>query len=156
MPRKVALLIVSCVTAVLGLLLFTFILVLDQISQLMKILVSRGADLQTVVRAFLYLLPSIFSVTIPMAFLTGLLIALGRMSGDRESVALLACGVSPVRLLRPVLIMGVVIGLADLYVMVRGVPDAKDYIALIDYNVRTLVKAVTGGSAALLVPSSTP
>ena len=51
----------------LGLLLFTFILVLDQISQLMKILVSRGADLPTVVRAFLYLLPSIFSVTIPLS-----------------------------------------------------------------------------------------
>ncbi len=42
-----------------------------------------------------------------MAFLTGLLMALGRLSGDREAVALLACGVSPLRLLRPVLLMGV-------------------------------------------------
>jgi zinc/manganese transport system substrate-binding protein len=46
--------------------------------------------------------------------------------------------------------------LVELPAMVRGVPEAKDYFALIDYNVRTLVKAVTGGSAALLVPSSTP
>jgi len=46
--------------------------------------------------------------------------------------------------------------LVELPAMVRGVPEAKDYIALIDYKVRTLVKAVTGGSAALLVPSSTP
>ena len=44
----------------LGLLLFTFILLLDQISNLMKVLVSRGADLATVFRAFTYLLPSIF------------------------------------------------------------------------------------------------
>ena len=59
----------------------------------------------------LTLLPQALGVTIPMAFLTGLLMALGRLSGDRESVALLACGVSPVRLLRPVLILGVVVGL---------------------------------------------
>jgi zinc/manganese transport system substrate-binding protein len=46
--------------------------------------------------------------------------------------------------------------LVELPAMVRGVPEAKDYVSLIDYNVRTLVKAVTGGSAALLVPSATP
>ena len=46
--------------------------------------------------------------------------------------------------------------LVELPAMVRGVPEAKDYFALIDYNVRTLVKAVTGGSAALFVPSATP
>ena len=36
-----------------------------------------------------------------MATLTGILIGLGRLSADREAVALLACGVSPYRLLRP-------------------------------------------------------
>jgi zinc/manganese transport system substrate-binding protein len=46
--------------------------------------------------------------------------------------------------------------LVELPAMVRGVPEAKDYISFIDYNVRTLVKVVTGGSAALLVSSATP
>jgi ABC-type Zn uptake system ZnuABC Zn-binding protein ZnuA len=46
--------------------------------------------------------------------------------------------------------------LVELPAMVGGVPEAKDYIGLIDYNVQTLVKAVTGGSAALLVSPSTP
>jgi hypothetical protein len=87
----------------LGLLLFTFILLLDQITNLMKVLVSRGADLATVARAFAYLLPSIFSVTIPMAFLLGVLLAFGRLASDSEIVALRASGVSPARLLRPVL-----------------------------------------------------
>jgi ABC-type Zn uptake system ZnuABC Zn-binding protein ZnuA len=35
--------------------------------------------------------------------------------------------------------------LVELPVMVGGVPEAKDYIGLIDYNVKTMVKAVTGG-----------
>jgi zinc/manganese transport system substrate-binding protein len=46
--------------------------------------------------------------------------------------------------------------LVELPAMVRGVPEAKDYISLIDYNMRTLLKAVTGGSAALLESPATP
>jgi LPS export ABC transporter permease LptG/LPS export ABC transporter permease LptF len=109
----------------LGLLLFTFILVLDQISQLMKILVSRGADLPTVVRAFLYLLPSIFSVTIPMAFLLGVLLAFGRMASDSEIVALRASGVSPLRLLRPVGALSALAMALTFYVVAHALPAAN-------------------------------
>lgn len=109
----------------LGLLLFTFILVLDQISQLMKILVSRGADLQTVARAFLYLLPSIFSVTIPMAFLLGVLLAFGRLASDSEIVALRASGVSPLRLLRPVLLLSSLAMAATFYVVAVALPASN-------------------------------
>jgi zinc/manganese transport system substrate-binding protein len=35
--------------------------------------------------------------------------------------------------------------LVELPVMVGGVPEAKDYIGLIDYNVKTMVQAVQGG-----------
>jgi zinc/manganese transport system substrate-binding protein len=35
--------------------------------------------------------------------------------------------------------------LVELPYMVGGVPEAKDYIAFIDYNVRTMLKAVQGG-----------
>src|SRR5262249_26278788 len=109
----------------LGLLLFTFILLLDTISNLMKILVSRGADLGTVARAFIYLLPSIFSVTIPMAFLLGVLLAFGRMAADSEIVALRASGVSPARLLRPILALAATAGLATFYVVGIALPAAN-------------------------------
>jgi LPS export ABC transporter permease LptG/LPS export ABC transporter permease LptF len=109
----------------LGLLLFTFILLLDQISQLMRVLVSKGADLPTVVRAFVYLLPSIFSVTIPMAFLLGVLLAFGRMAADSEIVALRASGISPARLLRPVLALAVLAAGATFYVMAVALPAAN-------------------------------
>ena len=35
--------------------------------------------------------------------------------------------------------------LVELPAMVGGVPEAKNYISFVDYNVRTMVKAVTGG-----------
>jgi ABC-type Zn uptake system ZnuABC Zn-binding protein ZnuA len=35
--------------------------------------------------------------------------------------------------------------LVELPVMVGGVPEAKDYVGLIDYNLHTLLKAVGAG-----------
>jgi len=109
----------------LALAVYTFVLAVDPMLQRAQMLLAKGVPLQTVGFLLLTLLPQALGITIPMAFLTGLLMALGRMSGDRESVALLACGVSPARLIRPVLILGVLIGGLDLYVMVRAVPDGN-------------------------------
>src|SRR5437016_10556164 len=97
--------------------LFTFLLAVMPMLREASLLLSKGVPLPTVGLLLLLLLPSSLAATIPMAFLTGLLMALGRLSGDRESVALLACGVSPLRLLRPVLLMAAVVAGADLYVL---------------------------------------
>jgi LPS export ABC transporter permease LptG/LPS export ABC transporter permease LptF len=109
----------------LALAVYTFVLAVDPMLQKAQMLLAKGVPLQTVGFLLLTLLPQALGITIPMAFLTGLLMALGRMSGDRESVALLACGVSPARLIRPVLILGCLVGGLDLYVMVRAVPDGN-------------------------------
>ena len=53
------------------------------------------------------LLPQALSLTIPMALLLGILIGFGRLSADREFVAMQACGVSLFRLLRPVALLAV-------------------------------------------------
>jgi len=127
----------------IGFLLFTFILVLDQISQLTKILVSRGADFPTVIRAFVYLLPSIFSVTIPMAFLLGVLLAFGRMASDSEIVALRASGVSPARLLRPVTALAALACAITFYVVAIALPSANQAYRELIFNL-VVSKARTG------------
>ena len=86
---------------------------------------KSGADLATVVRAFTYLLPSIFSVTIPMAFLMGVLLAFGRLAADSEIVALRASGISPARLLRPVVALSAVTGLLTFYIVAVALPVAR-------------------------------
>src|SRR5512139_1984489 len=109
----------------LSLLVFTFILEVPPVMQQLETLVSKGVSWQIAGRIILLLIPQGLGLTIPMALLTGLLIGLGRLSSDRETVALLACGVSPYRLLRPVLAMATVAAAATLYVMVEAIPDAN-------------------------------
>ena len=52
-----------------------------------------------------------------------------------EAVALLACGVSPYRLLRPVGVMGIVAGAATLYVMLVSIPDANQTFRELTFEV---------------------
>ena len=110
---------------VLSLLIFTFVLELPQLMGQLEELLAKGVPWQTVGRIILLLSPQALGLTIPMALLVGLLIGLGRLSTDREFVALLACGVSPYRLLRPVAVLASVATAATLYVMVVALPDAN-------------------------------
>ncbi len=110
---------------ILALLIFTFVLELPPVMQQLEQLLAKGVPWPTVGRIILLLSPQALGLTIPMALLVGLLIGLGRLSTDRESVALLACGVSPYRLLRPVLVLSGIAMAATMYVMIEAIPDAN-------------------------------
>jgi lipopolysaccharide export system permease protein len=109
----------------LALVLFTFLLAIQPMLEQAEVLIAKGAPMPTVGYLLVTLLPHALGLTIPMAFLAAVVMALGRLSGDREAVALMACGVSPLRMLRPVLVMATVTGLATLYVLVWLMPAAN-------------------------------
>src|SRR5258708_1064799 len=119
----------------LSLLIFTFILDIPLLMQQLQALIAKGVPWATAGRMLLMLIPQALGLTIPMSLLVGLLIGLGRMSGDREAVALLACGVSPYRLLRPVLLLTLVAGAFHLWVMLWAIPDANQTFRQISYDV---------------------
>jgi LPS export ABC transporter permease LptF/LPS export ABC transporter permease LptG len=126
----------------LGLLLFTFILLLNHITQLTGILVARGADLVTIVRIFANLMPSILALTIPMAFLLGVLLAFGRLASDSEIIAMRASGVSAIQLLKPAVALALLAGSATFYVMAVALPAANQayrdlFVALVVSKART-------------------
>jgi len=109
----------------IGLLVFTFVLLIDQIPRLLAVLVARSADFYTILRVFANLLPSILAITIPMAFLLGVLLAFGRLASDSEIIALRAVGVSPMRLLSPVLILAFVMTAITFYINAVALPAAN-------------------------------
>ena len=109
----------------LSLLLLTFALEIPPILQHGEALIAEGASWDIVVRVLATLVPQALGITIPMALLVGLLITLGRLSGDREIVAMEACGVSLGRLLRPLLMFGLIATAATTYVMIVALPFAN-------------------------------
>jgi LPS export ABC transporter permease LptG/LPS export ABC transporter permease LptF len=121
--------------SLLALLIFTFLLVLPPVMDYLENLLAKGVTWGTAARILWTLVPQALGLTIPMATLVGILIGLGRMSGDRESVAMLACGVSPYRLLRPIGLLAGLAALATGYVMIVAIPDANQTFREITFSV---------------------
>jgi LPS export ABC transporter permease LptG/LPS export ABC transporter permease LptF len=121
----------------LALLIFTFLLVLPPVMDYLENLLAKGVTWGIAVRILWTLLPQALGLTIPMAVLVGVLIGLGRMSGDRESVALLACGVSPYRLLRPIGALALLATLVTGYVMIVAIPNANQTFREITFRIVT-------------------
>ena len=94
----------------LALLVFTFMLMMGPIDRVAQQLLSKGVSVSIILRMLVLLVPQALAITIPMAFLLGLLVAFGRLSGDSEWVAMQACGVTLLRMLRPVLALALAAG----------------------------------------------
>src|SRR3954467_12952091 len=113
----------------------TFILELPPILVQGEEFISKGVEWTMVVRVVLTLLPQALCLTIPMAVLLGILIGFGRLSADREFVAMQACGVSLMRLSRPILLVAVLGTAATAYEMIVALPDANQSYREIVYVV---------------------
>ncbi len=72
-----------------------------------------------------WVLPMVVSYALPIAFLFGLMMALGRLSGDLEIAAMRSCGFGTARLLLPVLLLGAGVSAITAFLMIDFEPRAK-------------------------------
>lgn len=91
-------------SAMLGIVLFTFVLFLQQVSRLFALLVRSSASAGTVGYLFALILPYVLTFSIPVGVLVGVLMALSRMSSDGEITAMRAAGVPSRTVIYPVLL----------------------------------------------------
>jgi LPS export ABC transporter permease LptF/LPS export ABC transporter permease LptG len=109
----------------IALLVFTFVLIIPFIIDLAEQMIAKGVPGGTILQLTVTLLPQALALTIPMALLIGLLVGLGRLSADREVVVMMACGISPYRLLHPVLVFSAVCWGLTSWVMLKAMPDGN-------------------------------
>jgi LPS export ABC transporter permease LptF/LPS export ABC transporter permease LptG len=93
--------------ALLGLAVFTFVFFVPKLVQLMELFVRHTGSGSQIFELFLCIFPSVFTFTLPMAVLIGVLLGLGRMSADSEIIALTALGIGRRRILLPVGVLAV-------------------------------------------------
>ncbi|HLG59416.1 MAG TPA: LPS export ABC transporter permease LptG [Vicinamibacterales bacterium] len=119
----------------IGLLVFTFLFIIPELMEYAEDYISKGAPVPVLIQLVITLLPMALGLTIPMSLLLALLVAFGRLSADREFVALQACGVSPTRLLRPVGAISLLCAAATAYVLLVSVPAGNQTFREITFNI---------------------
>lgn len=110
----------------LGVIIFTFVLLLDNIFDFVDLFLNKGVRFVTILKLLSLILPSIFSLTIPMGFLLGSLLTFGRLSEDGEITALRASGQHMVRLFWPPLFVALIISTGLVYFNAEITPRAQN------------------------------
>ena len=118
-----------------GLLAFTFILLIGRMIKLIELVVTRGIPLLQIAKLFSLILPTFLEMTVPMAFLLAILLGLGRMSNDQELLAMKASGVSPTQILWPTMMIALVIALATFAFTLFARPAANFALKKELYNI---------------------
>jgi LPS export ABC transporter permease LptF/LPS export ABC transporter permease LptG len=119
----------------LALLGLTFVLMMPPILTNAEKLIAKGVSWPIILRVLLMLVPQALCVTIPMALLYGILLGLGRLSADREFVALQACGVSVFRIFRPIALLAFLACGATAYETIVALPDANQAFREMTFNI---------------------
>jgi lipopolysaccharide export system permease protein len=137
MKRILSLYIIREITSLflLGISVFTMILLMGRLIKLTDLVISRGVPLADVSRMILYLMPSFLVFTIPMAFLLAVLLAFGRLSADNEITVLKAGGISLMQLMPPVVLCGLVAALLTLAASTIGVPWGNSAFKSLSFDV---------------------
>jgi LPS export ABC transporter permease LptG/LPS export ABC transporter permease LptF len=94
--------------ALLGGVLFTFVLFMRDLGRILELVVRDSASMADVARIFLYTLPNALTLTIPMAVLVGILLGLSRLAADSEITAMRAAGMGALDFVRIVSIVSIV------------------------------------------------
>jgi lipopolysaccharide export system permease protein len=119
----------------LGIMVFTLILLMGRLIKLTDLVISRGVPLADVSRMILYLMPSFLVFTIPMAFLLAVLLAFGRLSADNEITVMKAGGISLMQMMPPVVFCGLCAALLTLAASTLGVPWGNSAFKSLSFSV---------------------
>lgn len=93
-----------------GLMVITFVLLVDFIPQVLDMVVGRDVPGYLVARVFIYNLAWMLALSVPMAVLVSTLMAFGRLSADNEIVALKSSGINLMWIITPVILASIVVG----------------------------------------------
>ncbi len=127
--------------ALLGGLLFTFVLLMRYLLPLLELFVRGIASPFDLLRLLGYLLPTFFTLTLPMAVLIGILLGLSRLAADSEITAMRASGVGVVDFLRIVSLLVLCCWLGGLYNSLYVAPHAT--AALLQYEEQSKTSQAT-------------
>jgi len=103
----------------------TAVLLVGNIVKFAELVIAKGVSVFDILRLIIYLIPYMLTFTIPMACLIAMVLAFGRLSADYELIAMRASGVPPLRLVWPMLVVGLIISLMLLIINDRVVPDSR-------------------------------
>jgi lipopolysaccharide export system permease protein len=111
-----------------------FVMLTRELLRLVELLVSKGVGIVAVLQVFVHLMPSFLVLTLPIAGIIASITAFGRLSFDKELVAMQTAGLSLLRLARPVLLFALFVFGMTLWLAQWGQPWSSTNLKKVALN----------------------
>ena len=108
----------------LGIGVLTLVMLLGNLVKIATLVITKGVQILSVIKLFLFMMPYLLTFTVPIAALVATLFALGRLSSDNEIVAIRTSGINIIRLITPLLVVGLILSLILVIFNDRVIPYA--------------------------------
>jgi lipopolysaccharide export system permease protein len=109
--------------AIIGVL--TFLLIAVDLVKVVQMIMYTDLPMWITAKFILLALPLTLTITIPAGLLAGVMIVFGRMSSDRELLALKAAGIGLAPIVAPVVIMAFLLSGIDFWLIATVVPECQ-------------------------------
>ncbi|MBN1961303.1 MAG: LptF/LptG family permease [Deltaproteobacteria bacterium] len=106
----------------IGIGLFFVVVAFGQVLQISDSVTGLGVSGSEILQALLFSIPPLMGLLLPAGCLFATLLAIGRMASDREIIAMSASGISPYRLLRVPIWLGIIFAICASFFMIKGEP----------------------------------
>lgn len=103
----------------------TFVLIIDFIPRMLELIIGKDLAIWTVLKFLVLNLAWMLALAVPMAVLVGTLMAFGRMTSDKEILAIKSLGIDLFRLMIPVIIAAALIGAGLIWFNNDVLPEAN-------------------------------
>jgi len=123
----------------------TFVLLLDQIMDLLNVIIEKHLDIFTILNVFGLTVPFLLALSIPMAVLIATIMAFGRLQVDSEIIAMKSAGINVYRLITPLVLIGILLSAFMIYFNNSILPETNHrlknlMIRIAYYKPMTIIK----------------
>ncbi len=121
---------------IIALICFTLMLIFNDLFRLTKLFVQKGVSPLYLIELLIYVMPATLVLSLPMAVLVAILLALGRLSTDNEINAMRSHGIAYHQLMLPLLAIAIALSLVDLVLIDYALPQANRAYASLQRDIR--------------------
>ena len=93
----------------ISLLVMTMVLLIDKVIDMLNLIIEKKLAASIVMELFALSLPYMLALSIPMAVLVATILAFGRMTVDRETIAMKSSGINVYSMIKPLVIAAILL-----------------------------------------------
>ncbi len=129
---------------IFSLLILSLVMLMGNIMKISDMVIRKGVNVLDALKIFSFFLPYLLGFTIPLSFLLGVLLVMGRLISDNEIVAIRVAGISLFKILNIFLVLGVIFSLFLFILNDRVIPSFH-------YRYRSEIKNIYSKNVSALI-----